>query len=101
MRHRPFGECEDPAWSCTLIGLILLLAIAGFFIAWLSSQKRSSSRINRMRKRGGKVPGEARQLPKEQTVPPHIKSWQPSRMQTGLKNHLIGRKVSLVVRRTT
>jgi hypothetical protein len=35
-----------------------------------------------MRKRGGKVSGEAEQLPKEQTMPPHIKSWHPSRMKT-------------------
>ena len=54
----------------------------GFLIAWLSSQKRSSLKINRMRKRGGKVSDEAEQLPKEQTMPPHIKSWQPSRIQT-------------------
>ena len=70
----------------------------GFLIAWSSSQKRSCFEINRMRKRGGKVSDEAEQLPKEQTMPPHIKSWQPSRIQTGLRNHPIGRKVSVVGR---
>jgi hypothetical protein len=46
-----------------------------------------------MRKRTGTVSGGAVQPPKEQTRLPYIKSWQPSRMETGLRNRPIGRKV--------
>jgi hypothetical protein len=59
-----------------------------------------------MRKRLGTVSGEdgaevpqGRRLPNAQATVPHIKTWHPSRMKTGLRNHLIGKKVSLGVRK--
>jgi hypothetical protein len=48
-----------------------------------------------MRKRSGTVSEGEVQPPKEQTRLPDIKSWQPSRMETGLRNRPIGKKVSV------
>jgi hypothetical protein len=52
-----------------------------------------------MRKRSRTVSGEARKLPNEQEAAPYIAPWRPFGMKTGLKNRLIGKKVSVVVRR--
>jgi hypothetical protein len=46
-----------------------------------------------MREDSGTVSGEAWQVPKEQAMLPHIKSWRPSTMKTGLRNRLIGKKI--------
>jgi hypothetical protein len=51
-----------------------------------------------MRKDSGTVSGGARQVPKDQAMLPHIKSWHPSRMKTGIRNRLIGKKVYTLVR---
>ena len=48
-----------------------------------------------MREDSGIVSGEARQVLKDQAMLPHIKSWHPSRMKTGIRNRLIGKKVSV------
>jgi len=50
-----------------------------------------------MRKRLGTVTGETRNLPIEKAPAPNVKTWRPSGLKTGLKNYLIGKKVSLVV----
>jgi hypothetical protein len=45
-----------------------------------------------MRKRKGSVSEEVVQAPKEQEVVPY-RSWQPSRLKTGIKNRPVGKKI--------
>jgi hypothetical protein len=59
-----------------------------------------------MRKDSGTVSGEdsvqwlqGRRYPNDQVTVPHVKSWHPSRMKTGLRNRPVGRKVPVVALR--
>jgi hypothetical protein len=40
----------------------------------------------------------ARRLPTDQVAVPQFKNWHSSQMKTGLRNRIIGKKVSFVVR---
>ena len=43
--------------------------------------------------------GEGTQFTKDQANVPFIQPWHPSRMKTGLRNRVIGKKVSVRVRK--
>ena len=49
-----------------------------------------------MRKRLGTVSGGTSRLSNDQATALYIKPWRPSQMKTGLRNHAIGKKVSVV-----
>jgi hypothetical protein len=51
-----------------------------------------------MRKDSGTGSGEPKALPGDRAPVLPIKPWQPSPMKTGLRNHPVGKKVSVVVR---
>jgi hypothetical protein len=49
-----------------------------------------------MRKDSSIVSNEAKEPFKDQAMLPPIQTWQPSRLKTGLRNRLIGKKVSVI-----
>ena len=54
---------------------------------------------NRMPKDSGTVSGEGAQRPKDQSTVLAIQPWHTSGIKTGLRNRVIGKKVSLLLSR--